>query len=77
MLDQLLELLRQTPKVLPSPPPEGELTSFNDKDLTFSLYAHIADIRAIHKVKTALNLAVYEKFFHQKAVHDQFFPHEE
>jgi len=66
MLGQLLELLRQTPQVLPSPPPEGELTSFSDKDFTFSLYAHIADIRAIHKVKTALNLAVYKKFFHQE-----------
>jgi len=66
MLGQLLELLRQTPKVLPSPPPEGELTSFSNKDFTFSLYAHIADIRAIHKVKTTLNLAVYKKFFHQE-----------
>jgi len=66
MLNQLLELLRQVPKVLPNPPPEGELTSFSDKDFTFSLYAHIADIRAIHQVKTALNFAVYEKFFHQE-----------
>jgi len=68
VLASLLELTRKTPKILLDPPPEGELISFNEKEFTFSLYAHIADIKAIHEVKTALNLAVFEQFFHPKSV---------
>jgi len=73
-IERLLCLARNIPQVLPHPAPAGELIAFNDKSLTIALYVHIADIKATHKVKTSLNLAVYEQFFHKESVEDPVLP---